>query len=113
LNAIWPWVRLRVSSASARLLNANAGAQRNIVEKPRASMEIDPVVDAVKLHEADENEINCDDVTQEPRNQQNENPGEDRDNGCQMGSGNDHLVFLSVLRDLKTTLNAFGAQTGK
>ena len=96
-----------------RLLNANAGAQRNTREKPCALMEIDPVVDAIELHEADENEIKRDDVIQEPRDQQNENPGEDRDKWRQMGSGNDHLVFLSVLRDLKTRLKALGRGTGK
>jgi hypothetical protein len=61
-------------------------------------MKVDPMVDAVELHQADEDEIDGDNVGQQSRDEQNEDAGDDGDKRRDMGSGNDH-GFLERLRD--------------
>jgi hypothetical protein len=69
-------------------------------------MKVEPMMDAIKLHHTDENEIDRDDVAQQTRHQENEYPGNDGDKRGDMGSGNDHW-FSSRLQGtlvLKTWL---------
>jgi hypothetical protein len=77
-------------------------------------MKVDPVMDAVELHNADEDEIDRNDVAQQPRHQENEYPGNDGNKRSEMGSGNDHW-FSSKLKGtlgLKTWLAQKRAKTG-
>jgi hypothetical protein len=59
-------------------------------------MKIHPVMDRVELNEAGKNQIDGDDVVEEPRDDQNQYPGEDGDKRRDMGSGDDHGFIPSV-----------------
>jgi hypothetical protein len=59
-------------------------------------MKIHPVMDRVELNEAGENQIDGDDVVEQPRYDQNQDPGKDGDKRRDMGSGDDHGFFPSV-----------------
>jgi hypothetical protein len=61
------------------------------------SMEGDPMVDGVELHEADENQINGDDVVQEPRDKENKDSRNNGDKRRDMGGGDDHGFASGVL----------------
>jgi hypothetical protein len=56
----------------------------------RTSMPAEPVVDGVELYQADENEVDGDNVIQQARDEQNEYPGDNGDERRDMGGGDDH-----------------------
>ena len=53
-------------------------------------MPVDEMMDAVELDHADENEIDRDDVVEQPRHDQNQDAGKDGDPRCEVCSGDDH-----------------------
>ena len=50
----------------------------------------EPVMDGIELYDADENEIDGDNIIEQPRDDQNEYPGNDGDERRDMGGGDDH-----------------------
>ena len=59
-------------------------------------MPVDEMMDAVELDHADENEIDRDDVIEQPRHDQNQDTCKDGDPRCEMCSGDDHDLNLLV-----------------
>jgi len=57
---------------------------------------VEEVMHAVQPHDADENEVYCDDVVEQSRDDQNQDAGEKRDQRRDVGSGNDHDPNLLV-----------------
>ena len=53
-------------------------------------MPVDEMMDAVELDHADENEIDGDDVVEQPRHDQNQDTRKDGDPRSEMCSGDDH-----------------------
>jgi hypothetical protein len=76
------------------------------------SMPHDPVMDRVELDEADEDQIDRDNVVQEPRHDENEQAGDDGNDRRDMGGGNDHDFFLWVLRGMDGLIGQW-CETGK
>ena len=53
-------------------------------------MPVDEMMNAVEFDHADKNEINGDDVVEQPRHDQNQDAGKDGDPRSKMRSGDDH-----------------------
>jgi hypothetical protein len=60
-------------------------------------MPVDEMVDVIETDQTDKNEVDGDDVIEEPRHDQNQNAGNDGDKRRDMGSGDDHDFSFSVL----------------
>jgi hypothetical protein len=60
-------------------------------------MPVDEMVDAVETNQADKDEIDGDDEAQEPRHDQDQYAGNERDNRRDMGSGDDHDFSLGLM----------------
>jgi hypothetical protein len=78
----------RVASGFPNETSAHAAADR--------SVPVEEVMHAVQPHDADENEVDRDDIIQQPRYDQNQDAGEERDQGRDVGSGDDHDPNLLV-----------------
>jgi hypothetical protein len=63
--------------------NATPGAARR-------SMPVDEMVDAVEADQPDKNEVDGNDVIEQPRHDQNQDAGDKGDEWRDMGSGDDH-----------------------
>jgi hypothetical protein len=63
--------------------NATPGAARR-------SMPVDEMVDAVEADQPDKNEVDGNDVIEQPRHDQNQDAGDKGDERRDMGSGDDH-----------------------
>jgi hypothetical protein len=86
--------------SALRILNADAGRECNAGKDSLALMPIDEVVHTVKADQADEDEINGDNVVEQPRHDQNQNAGNDGNPRREMGTGNNHgRVLLGFERD--------------
>ena len=59
-------------------------------------MPVDEMMDAVEFDRADENEIDRDDVVEQPRHDQNQDTGKDGDPRSEMCSGDNHDLNLLV-----------------
>jgi hypothetical protein len=57
---------------------------------------VEEVMDVVEADEANENQIDGDDVVEEPRHDQNQDAGNKRDKRRDMGSGDDHDLSFYV-----------------
>jgi hypothetical protein len=64
----------------------------------RRSMPVDEMMDAIEPDQADEDEIDRDDIVEEPRHDQDQYAGNDGDERRDMGSGDDH-GFSSAVGD--------------
>jgi hypothetical protein len=51
---------------------------------------MDPMMDIIEADKSNDDEVDGDDKVQQPRNDQNENAGDQRDKRGDMGSGDDH-----------------------
>jgi hypothetical protein len=56
---------------------------------------VEEVIDPIEPGQSDNNEIDGDDVVEEPRHQQDQNAGNERDQRCDMSGGDDHRLVLS------------------
>jgi hypothetical protein len=72
-----------------RAPNATPGAPST-----RGLMPIDEMMDAVEADQTDEDQIDGDDVIEQPRHDQNQNPGKDGNPRREMGTGNNHDFVL-------------------
>ena len=61
---------------------------------PHDLMPVDEMMNAVEFDHADENEIDRDDVVEQPWHDQNQDTGKDGDPRCEMCSGDDHDLNL-------------------
>jgi hypothetical protein len=78
------------------ILNADAGAECNA---DAGSMPVDEMMHVVETDQADEDEIDGDDVVEQPRHDQNQDAGDDGDKRRDMGSGDDHDFPSSFWED--------------
>jgi hypothetical protein len=60
------------------------------------SVEVEEVVDAIETDQSDKNEIDRDDIVEQPRHDQNQNAGNDGDEWRDMGRGDDHDCPLGL-----------------
>jgi hypothetical protein len=56
---------------------------------------VEEVINPIEPGQPDNNEIDGDDVVEQPRYQQDQNTGNERDQRCDMGGGDDHRLVLS------------------
>jgi hypothetical protein len=90
LSANSPWV--------AFLMQMPAANATPMLGLP-ALMPVDEVMDVVEAHQADEDEIDGDDIVEEPRHDQDQDAGNDSDKRRDMGSSDDHdFVLLGFAR---------------
>jgi hypothetical protein len=82
-------------------LNADAGADCNGGSvQSRRSMEGKPVMDRVEFEHADNDEVERDNIVQEPRDDQNKDAGDNGDNRRYMGGGDDHDFSCRFLGEI-------------
>jgi hypothetical protein len=63
-------------------------------------MPVDEMMDVVETDQTDENEIDGDDVVEQPRHDQNQDAGNDGDKRREMSTGDDHdFVLLGFWED--------------
>jgi hypothetical protein len=79
---------------AACILNADAGGECNVGINAFALMPVDEVMDVVEADEADKDEIDGDNVVEQPRHDQDQDAGNDGDKRRDMGSGDDHDFVL-------------------
>src|SRR5215831_2958377 len=65
---------------------------------PAASHSADEVVDAVEPRNADDDQIDCHDIIQQPREEQNQNAGDERNKWRDMRKGDGHRALLGLGR---------------
>jgi hypothetical protein len=67
--------------------------------RPDGSMPVDEMMDGIEADQSDENEIDGDDVVEQPRHDQDQYTGNDGDERRDMSSGNDHGFSSGVGQD--------------
>jgi len=71
---------------------------------PAAGVSADEVIDAVQSNEADDDEVDRDDVVQQPRHEQNQNAGDEGNERRDMGNGDGHEDLLGRLDELQNAV---------
>src|SRR5206468_12187093 len=80
--------------APALMITAVRAGARGADRAPAAAASPDEVMDAVEARNADDDQIDCYDIIQQPREEQNPNAGEERNKRCDMCKGDGHRDLL-------------------
>src|SRR6266571_1776651 len=81
---------------------AGADARAQMGAPPAASA--DEMIDAVETDEADDDEVDGDDVVQQPRHEQDQNAGEEGNKRRDMGNGDGHEDLLGRVDELQNAV---------
>ena len=84
------------SKAERKVLLILLAAERSEFKRRASSQDwqvtlVDEMINAVEPHHADRNEVDGDDVTQQPRHDQDQNTGYQGDDGSDMTGSNNHF----------------------
>jgi hypothetical protein len=85
--AIEPLIRLRPAPYDH---GPGLGRKPERAHHVKCSASLDEMMDGVEPGETHQNEIDRHDVAQEPRHEQNQNAGNQRNDRCDVGGGDDH-----------------------
>src|SRR5262249_43510267 len=91
--------------APGPLMITAAGADaRAQFGRPAAAASADEVIDAVQSNEADDDEVDGDNVVQQPRHDQDQNAGDEGDQRRDMGNGDGHEDLLGRVDELQNAV---------
>src|SRR5262249_9964152 len=92
----------RTSMRPALMITAAGADARAQFGRPAAGVSADEVIDAVQSNEADDDQVDGDDVVQQSRHDQDQNAGDEGNQRRNVGNGDSHEDLLGRVMNYKT-----------